>query len=303
MRERWRVELRQECRVNPTGKVQFIHVTSRVTMMQALVTGTKGSFKSGDKHPRHKRGQVKGRSRAATRRLLWTVAAYSPAFAGEAWFGSFTFGKWTPSWEEAKATFHKFRVQLGKNQAHVAGLWVVEAQKMGQPHFHILFTRMGETAAWDVVRRWVNLVEHTHPVREHLEDHAVKMDKYEDNRTDAAVELYLAKVMVRELTKRAQQDDSAHTGRTWGYLNKPRLTDHFVGADLMEIDREHVARWLRDRTLAGIAADKSYRGAVCMDADGELYNLCYASTADFSAKAREFLNEAQASGPRQSRIA
>ena len=303
MRERWRGELRQECRVNPTGKVQFIHVTTRVTMMQALVQGTKGSFKSGDKHPRHKRGQVKGRSRAAARRLLWTVAAYSPAFKTGAWFGSFTFGKWTPSWDEAKYTFHKLRVQLGKHHSMVMGLWVTESQKMGQPHFHILFGDMDEYTAMDVVARWVNLVEHTHPIREHLEDHAVQMDRYEDNKSDAAVELYLAKVMVRELTKRSQQEDSAHTGRTWGYLNKPRLKDHFVGTDLVEIDREHVARWLRDRTLAGIAADKSYRGAVCMDADGELYNLCYASTADFSANAREFINEAQASGPRQSRIA
>ena len=294
----WRGELRQECRVNPTGKVAFIKVTERVTMMQAQVEAPKGAFTKGGMQPAKKRGKVKGRSRAATRRLLWSVAMYSPAFHDEAWFGSFTFGKWTPSWEEAKYIFHKFRVQLGKCHARAAGMWVAESQKKGQPHFHILFSGVGRATAIDISRRWVNLVEHTHPVREHLVKHAVKMDQYTDHRADAAVELYLAKVMGRELTKRNQQDDGVHTGRTWGILNKDALEASRQSLMFTEIPREEVARWLTARTLAGIAADKSYRGAVCMDADGELYNLCYASTADFSAEAGRFIDENQASGAR-----
>ena len=298
----WRRSLRQECRVEPTGKVQFIHVTEGVSMMQAEVEAPKGAYRRGKGNGGAKRGKVQGRSRASSRRLLWTVASYSPAFHGIVFFGSFTFGKWAPSWADAKTIFHRFRVQIHKHHSHVMGLWVAESQKRGAPHFHILFAGIGSETAAKLEERWVKLVEHTHPVKAHIEEHAAQMDRYEDNRTDAAVERYLAKCMARELTKRSQQAEGEHTGRTWGLINKRGLEQHFIGSELVEMDREVLARWLVSRTLEGLSKDKAYAGAVCMDADGELYNLCYASTADFSAKARGLIDEAQASSSGEPRI-
>jgi len=291
MKRRRRQRYRQAVTCRSTGKVQYIHVTERVTMMQTQIQAPVGAFGSGDDHPRHKRGVIKGRSRQSYRRLLWAIAGVAHGFRYGAWFVTLTHGKLAPGWSDSKHLFLEWKRQSVRKFDPMRGLWVAESQKRGAPHYHCLLTGGGPAAMGWMQLKWLSLTgcEGSRPIDR--KRHAFQADAYGESQSDAAVEKYLAKVASREFAKSSQQDRKTHTGRTWGWFNRPACKRTLQQVDFVTLEPADVNRWFVERAAAALAIAGQNAGAEVVTDDGEFIRLCHASTVDFSSEAHAFLAE------------
>ena len=288
---------RQVIRCLATGKVQFIHVTEKVTMMQAQVKAPVGAFGKGDRHPRHARGVVKGRSRQAQKRLLWEIAQVGHLFRYGCWLVTLTHGKHAPDWEESKRLFAHWKSNVVRSVPQAFALWVAESQTRGAPHYHLLMGGVAPSVMTALKGHWLAICGDEGSRAEDREKYAFDAQVYGENQTDAAVEKYLVKVCMSEVTKSRQQDSEVHTGRTWGRINKALMRMHAAQVDFLQADPEKVGEWLKERAMAGLKRAGVNAGAGAVTDHGEFVKLCYASTVEFSTNAREFIDEAQAQGP------
>ena len=284
---------RQEIRCLATGKVQFINVTEKVTMMQAQVKGPKAAF--GKTHTRRKqKGDViRGRSRQAYKRLLWAIAATAHMFRYGSWFVTLTHGKHAPGWKDSKWMFNCWKYKSCRKFDTLKGVWVAEAQKRGAPHYHLLVTGAGPAAMGWMQLAWLRQTGDEGSDPDARMRHAFDAQVYGESQADAAVEKYLAKLASREMTKRGQQDMEAHTGRTWGYVNREEMKQSVQQIDFMSLSAQEVSEWYVQRCRNALEQRGMNAGAEVVSEDGELIKLCYASTVDFSTNAREFINAHQ----------
>lgn len=267
-------------------------------MIEAKMDAPAGMLKGLAAMHRTKRGEVKGRSRKAQKRLLWVIAESAGAFRDNALFVTLTVGRDGLAWPEAKRRFNVWCMGLRRQCDNVCGIWVAESQKRGAPHFHLLVSPASGLSQKALRLGWLGLVKDTGSTPEALEQHAFDSQWYGVGSEDAAVEKYLAKCMSRELSKRRQQDSEVHTGRTWGVIGKRHLMASSKARNWAFVDRDDLGKWLCARTLKGMEASGMLVGGVAKDVTGEVYRICHASVVDFGTGWKEFAHEFAQSGDR-----
>lgn len=283
---------RQEVRCLATGRIQYIHVTEKVTMMQAQVEAPKGGFRRGGRTRGKQRGAVvRGRSRESYRRLLWAIAATAHMFRYGSWFVTLTHGKDAPGWMDSREAFNVWKLKACRKFETLKGVWVAEAQKRGAPHYHLLLTGVGPAAMGWMQLAWYRETGDEGSDPDARKRHAFDARVYGESQADAAVEKYLAKIASYELSKGSQQDKTEHTGRTWGYCNRKGMVSEMERLEFAELDAVDVRNWFEDRARNALEIADRNAGADVVTSDGEFIKLCYASTVEFSTNAREFINE------------
>lgn len=268
-------------------------------MMQAQVEAPECGFRRGGRtHGKQRGAVVRGRSRGSYRRLLWAIAATAHMFRYAAWFVTLTHGKDAPGWMDSKEMFNRWKYKACRKLPAIRGIWVAEAQKRGAPHYHLLLSGPGPAGMGWMQLAWYRETGDEGSDPEARKRHAFDARIYGESQTDAAVELYLAKIASYELSKKSQQDTEEHTGRTWGYCNRKGMVEAMMRPEFAALDAADVRNWFEDRARNALEIADKNAGADVVTDDGEFIKLCYASTVEFSTNAREFINEHRPSDPR-----
>jgi len=283
----------QVVRCHSTGKVQYIHVTEKVTMMQTQVKAPMGNFRNRGSEGRLPGAVIRGRSRQAYKRLLWAVATVAHQFRYGAWFVTLTHGKKAPDWMESKRLFNSWKHESTRKFPTLRGLWVAESQQRGAPHYHLLVTGGGPAMMGWMQLAWLRKTGCEGSTPDAREKHAFQADVYGESQSDAAVEKYLAKIAAREFSKGKQQDAETHTGRTWGWVNRHVTRQSLAQIDFMDLDPTHVGEWFAERAANALERLGKGAGGVTTANGQDFMRICYASTVDFSAAARRFLSDAE----------
>lgn len=186
------------------------------------------------------RGQIKGFSRAARKRLLETIAKIRRDDVTQ--FVTLTYpGEYSPDplrWKRDLATFIK---RLKRAQPNCAGIWRLEFQKRGAPHFHIIL--YGTTTNAKRLRQWVSLAWYeivgSGDIRHKNVGTRVDPIKSRRHAVNYASK-YAAKIA----------DDVNPTGRQWGKFGlletQPVITGQGKVSVFIEAKRT-VVKWLKSR--------------------------------------------------------
>ena len=249
--------------------------------MEAQQIAPQGAFGKGSNTTRGTRGKVRGRSLAARRRLLWTIAEMAHLFRGGAWFITLTYGKDAPSAVDSKDHFRKW-CRTAKDAGYDAfGLWVLESQKRGAPHYHLLMGGVLPSTMTCLKWRWLTLTGLNGSDMEDRLKYGFDAQIYGESQYAMAVEKYLAKVFSREMAKQSQQEDAMHTGRTWGIINREYVKIRKNQIEFDEISPEAMRDWLVDRTVRAYHQSGGKMGAVTMDEEGELFKIVQSLSTHF----------------------
>lgn len=168
------------------------------------------------------RGEVGAFSKASRRRMLRKVAQVDDSRAGRATFVTLTMpGTWgRPATRELawlvyggaaawKVALDTWLHRVGRRWPGVFGIWKLEPQERGAPHFHLLLWGVPDgSAAW-VARSWWEVVGSNEP------DHLAAGTRTEWLRSVNGTMFYCAKYCAKPVSAHASHD-WAHVGRWWG---------------------------------------------------------------------------------------
>lgn len=89
-----------------------------------------------------KRGKVTSFSRKSRKRMLDIVASLRKTATRKTVFITLTYGQEWPHPDEAKRHLDAFLKRVARKFPKASGIWRMDAQERGAPHFHFLFFRM-----------------------------------------------------------------------------------------------------------------------------------------------------------------
>lgn len=187
-----------------------------------------GSSSEEDSSPEaSKRGDITGFSEASRRRLRGKV--HSVERDAINLFVSLTFHEWWPTPEEAKECLDRFRKRLDEVFPEWSGIWKMEPQDRGMPHFHMLIFG----PEWIPVQ-WLSAL--WHEVTSDVSDYHRKSGvDIEHIRSDGKLQSYLSKYMCTEYAHwpmgrmcdngcpEAVAEKWAKPGRFWGVHWRERI--------------------------------------------------------------------------------
>lgn len=132
-----------------------LHITPRYLKIDFQGHLVKCSLKGGvTRPPPEKRGQITGFSVASRNRLLEKFARFKrPAHST---FLTLTYGARFPNPQDAKADLRALLERLRRRQGceQSSGVWKIELQKRGAPHFHIIFFDLPFIAKKEIKKMW-----------------------------------------------------------------------------------------------------------------------------------------------------
>lgn len=167
-----------------------------------------------------KRGRVKGFSTNSRRRLLYTIGAIRKD-AELPNFVTLTYPDAFPTVERAKRDLKVFRQRLQRRFPGAGGIWKLEPQERGAPHYHVLIwgCKTSELFGW-VVENWYEIAGNGD--KNHLlfhmgvlHDSEPCVRKVESFR---GVWSYAAKYLGK--TFEVAEWGDKWTGRFWGYIQR-----------------------------------------------------------------------------------
>ena len=115
------------------------------------------------RQPPAKRGKIEGFSDASRNRLLEKFARFKrPA---NTTFITLTYPAEFPSPEQAKDNLRAFleRIRRREDCAHTSGVWRIELQERGAPHFHIIFFDLPFIRKEKIQEMWGEIIGHERP--------------------------------------------------------------------------------------------------------------------------------------------
>jgi len=156
-----------------------------------------------------KRGQIEGLSKSSLVRLIRFMACIRRP--GPVYFVTLTYLDWVEDFDVWKGHLNRFLTALRKAYP-TCGVWRLEFQKRGAPHFHLLLwidgTDEAELLAW-MTDRWLAAIAQRTKA---LEQNAVKVSTVFDLFRS---EFYLS----LHHSKKNQDRTDIKTGRLWGKIN------------------------------------------------------------------------------------
>lgn len=172
-----------------------------------------------DDGPVSRRGRITGFSSASRRRLRKTI--HSIRRDADCLFLTLTWHECTPTPDEAHAALDAFWKRVRRRYGDLAGVWKMEPQKRGVPHFHLIVygTR------WLPVR-WLCEAWHVCTAETSDAHRASGVDaEWVRGGQDGKLMAYLSKYMSKELAGWPDAGGPAwkYPGRFWGILNRASL--------------------------------------------------------------------------------
>lgn len=108
-----------------------------------------------------KRGKVTGFSRKSRKNLLELFASLKPQ--KKTVFITLTYPAKFPDPKTAKAHLRAFIERLRRLSDTACGVWRLEFQKRGAPHFHLLMWGLPFIAKEDIQKMWGDIIDHAKP--------------------------------------------------------------------------------------------------------------------------------------------
>lgn len=155
---------------------------------------------------------LSARSRSRLIRFLATIGR-----TDDCYFVTLTYWRWNENWEEWKRDLDSFIKALGRFADGACGVWRLEFQERGAPHFHILcwFNDAPDVGAFRCFTRdaWLRIIDQDSP---ETRAHATTVDLVMDTRKSA---FYISVYQSKDKNDRKD----IHTGRLWGVFGRDRL--------------------------------------------------------------------------------
>lgn len=205
-----------------TGKDLYTS-PAQVTMQGALVELKEKTRLSSDRVKNRgggTRGEVTYFSKASRRRLLKYTAKMKtdqrPLFL------TLTYGQEYPSFKVAKENhLRAFMERVRRKFPDASGMWRVEMQERGAPHFHILLFKVSFWDKADVQKAWAEVIG-----REFWDKgERYPFTRIERIRSQRGTMYYVSKYVAKVPVWGDGFNYTAypHVGRWWGWFNKSRL--------------------------------------------------------------------------------
>lgn len=169
------------------------------------------------------RGKITEFSKRSQARLMKALSGWEPH--GDLLIVTLTYPKEFPDCEGAKADFERFRRKLLTKFPHFSGLWKIEYQTRGAPHFHLVIDANALRAGVDLRSVRLDVNDLWKSSRGNLVPARTQVDFARQN---SAAKFYL----VKEVGKMAQssrewraatENAIEHVGRVWGWINPKRM--------------------------------------------------------------------------------
>lgn len=185
-----------------------------------------------------KRKKVQGLSNKARTRLIRFLATIGRGDQG--WFVTLTYWRFSEDWNEWKRDLHTFIKTLRRFADGVCGVWRLEFQERGAPHFHLLlwFGVPVDHAELDAHCRdaWLRIIDQDAP---ETRAYAVTVDPIMDMQSSA---FYLS--LYQSKDKNDRKD--IQTGRLWGVIGREHLqTEPFREVGMDERQMQQLRRFVR----------------------------------------------------------
>lgn len=165
-----------------------------------------------------------------------------------------------------KLQLRSFVARLGRRFEGVSGIWKLEPQRRGAPHYHIMIWGVGLEELRDFVpQAWNEIVAPDNV--EHLRWHLGKLNNgnihcVQEVKTQMRMFQYVTKYIAK-----ASLEDWGRVGRWWGVLYRSRLPfGREVVFEITESNANDVIRYMRRYTRRGNGLALQSRQQVC-DAD------------------------------------
>lgn len=191
----------------------FAHVEA-----QGNLVAIKGSFSSVGKYGGGKRGLVNEFTPASRRRMLRKMARIAPK---RVVFVTLTYPARFPDARKAKEHLRAFFERVRRRFAHASGIWRLELQERGAPHFHILFCEMPYVPFSEIRRWWTEII------REFVDGHLPRV-KIEQIKSRRGAFYYVSKYCAKldgagEIPLSLSSTHNCTPGRWWGVFNRNHL--------------------------------------------------------------------------------
>ena len=191
------------------------------------------------------RERITGFSDASRRRLRKTV--HSLRRDASCLFITLTYHEHTPTPEEAKRDLDVFFKRLRRRFSGLSGIWKMEPQQRGTPHYHILLYGVRWLDAQWLSQLWHDVTAET------SEQHRVSGVDTEWVRDDGKLQVYLAKYMSKsteEWPTEQMPDDLAdawrYPGRYWAVWHRTSLPVAEWADWAIYLDHTHAASIIAD---------------------------------------------------------
>jgi hypothetical protein len=178
---------------------------------------------------------LSGKSRYRLIQFLATIGRDDPGF-----FVTLTYWRFTDDWAEWKRHLRAFVESLRRFADGVCGVWRLEFQERGAPHYHLLlwFDEPVDRGSLDAHCReaWLRIIDQDAP---ETRAYAVTVDPIMDMRSSA---FYLSVYQSKDKNDRKD----IQTGRLWGCIGRERLqTEPFREMEMDERQMLQLRRFVR----------------------------------------------------------
>ena len=173
------------------------------------------------------RSKIQGLSKGSRRRLVFLINSI-PSIE-EAFFVTLTMREASENFKEWKSWLNRIKASLRKAFPLMSGLWRLEFQKRGTPHFHLLLfpNTNGDLQLLKnkITKYWMNAVG-----KENVDsDRGISVERIRDMKKSG---FYLAIYQA----KNEQDRKDIPTGRLWGFINKKNFpVAKYQGTEVQDI--------------------------------------------------------------------
>lgn len=194
-----------------------------------------------------KRGNIEGFSPQSRKRMIDLLCTMDQTALRRALFVTLTYRRNHVTGAEIKSNLKSFLQALRRTYPNSSGIWKLEFQERGSPHYHVAIFERYIPYEW-VAARWNRIAEDSHP------DHYKAGTEVRRNRSAknvvAYMSKYLAKVQVRDDSRGNDLPCGSNlVGRYWGAYNRSQLPYSKVrivplrGDEARGIIRSELSKW------------------------------------------------------------
>jgi len=165
-------------------------------------------------HEYAKRGEVVGFSKKSRKRLLELFASLKPV--KKTTFITLTYPQEFPDARKSKCHLRAFLERLRRNSNTASGVWRLEFQKRGAPHFHLILFGCDFIPKEAIQTWWAEIIDYPHP-----------FTRIELILSHRKVMSYVAKYVAKPTSESEEGGDGGfnivpylHAGRVWGCFRK-----------------------------------------------------------------------------------
>lgn len=214
------------------------------------------------------RGNITEFSRASQSRLMRKLACWE--YAGQLMIVTLTYPRAFPSSEESKDDFNRFLRRLRRDHPHLVGLWKLEYQARGAPHYHMVLQTSGAAVDLLDLRKWINSAwQGARVAGASVACAAPARTQCDFARDPDRARFYLAKEVGKTVqcsTGWREGVEVEHFGRFWGWVGKAALR---FEAKTVEVDAE--TAWVFRRRIQEVVARALVaKSALVRDDEGTL---------------------------------